>query len=133
MAQGEANIVEAFEETELAEWVYVEGRVETVTVRDRLGFKRDCELIVRNGLCVVEEPCYLVLGEPGEDDAVLACVRKEDGGEGGSDDGAKAEVVQRPGGVFAAGAAGEVLAGDGKLRGPVARGGLIQLRVGVSR
>ncbi len=54
MTQGQADIVEAFDETELAERIYVEGCVEALVVAYRLGFKRDSELVVGN-LCRVVE------------------------------------------------------------------------------
>ena len=81
-----------------------------------LRFKRDGELVVGNGLGVVQKLGDLLFSEADEDDAVLAGIREEDVGEGGRDDDAKAVIAEGPGGMLAAGTAGEVLAGDENLR-----------------
>ena len=57
----------------------------------------------------------MLFTEADEDDAVFTGVGEEDVGEGGCDDGAEAVVAERPGGVFAAGAAAEVLSDDEDL------------------
>ena len=108
-------------QAELAEGIDFEGGVKAVCVGDGLLFKRDGELIVGDGLGVVQQLRDLLFTEADEDDAVLAGVGEKDVGEGGSDDGAEAVVAERPGGVLAAGTAGEVLAGDEDLRTLVAR------------
>ena len=125
MAQGEADVVEAFEQAELAEGIDLEGCAEAAAVGHRLRFERDGELIVGNRLRVVEQFGHLLFAQPRQHDAVLAGVGKEDVGEGRRDHGAEAEVGERPGGVFAARSAGEVLAGDENLRALVAR--IVQL------
>ena len=47
VAQSQADVVEAFEQAELAEGIDFEGRVKSAAVGDGLVFKRDGELIVR--------------------------------------------------------------------------------------
>ena len=74
----------------------------------------------------------LLFAEPGQHDAVLAGVGKEDVGEGGRDDDAEAVVGERPGGVFAARSAGEVFAGDEYLRALVARIVEHERRIGIA-
>jgi hypothetical protein len=94
---------------------------EAVVVGDGLGFERDGELML-GMVCACEQQGFdLLFAEADEDDAVLAGVGEEDVGECGRDDGAEAVVAERPGGVLAARAAAEVLAGDEDLRALVAR------------
>src|ERR1035441_699738 len=121
MAQGQADVVEAFQEAESAKRVHLEGCAESPVVGDRLRLELNSKLIVWNRLCVVEQFGDLLFSEPGQHDAVLAGVGEEDVGEGGRYHGAEAEVRERPGGVFAARSAGEVLARDENLRALVTR------------
>ena len=116
VTQGQADVVEAVQQAVLAEWVDVEVRVEAEVVGDGLGFEVDGELVLGVFRASVEQGFDLVVGEDGEDDAVLAGVREEDVGEAGCDDGAEAVLVDGPGGVLARTAAAEVLLGDENLR-----------------
>jgi len=77
MAQSQADIVESFKKTELAEWVNLEGCRKALIVSNCLRFKRDGQLIIRNGLRVVEQSGHLRLTEPRQHDAVLAALEKK--------------------------------------------------------
>ena len=52
MAQRQADVVESFNQAELAEGSTSNARLESTAVGDSLLFKRDGQLIVRNGLRV---------------------------------------------------------------------------------
>ena len=112
VAEGEADVVEAVEEAVFAEGVDVEVGVEALVVGDGLCLEVDGDLVLGVGGRTDDEGFDFGVGEAGEDDAVFAGVREEDVGEGGGDDGAEAELVDGPGGVFAGGAAAEVFLGE---------------------
>src|ERR1035437_9433455 len=99
MPQSQPNVVQAFDQTELAERINLKARLESLAVSHRLVLKRDGELIVWNRLRV------------GEKD-VGKCRRNPH---------AEAKVRQRPCGMFAARSAGKVLARNQNLRALVAR------------
>jgi len=54
VAQSEADVVQAFDQTELAERVNLKARLESLAVGNSLLFERNSELIVRNCLGVVQ-------------------------------------------------------------------------------
>ena len=128
VAQGEADVVEAVQQAVFAEGVDVEVRVEAVVVGDGLGFEVDGDLVLRVCGAALDEGFDFVVGERGEDDAVLAGVGEEDVGEAGRDDGAEAVLVDGPGGVLARAAAAEVFFGDEDLGALVL--GLVEDEVG---
>ena len=116
LSQREANVVESVQQAVFAEGVDVEVCVETEVVGDGLGFEVDGELVLGVFRAAVEKGFDFVVGEDGEDEAVLAGVREEDVGEAGGDDGAEAVLMDGPGGVLAGAAAAEVFLGDEDLR-----------------
>ena len=64
MPQSQADVVESFKQTELAEWVNLKARREALVVGNCLRFERDGQLIIRNGLCVVKQRGHLLFAEP---------------------------------------------------------------------
>ena len=121
MPQREANVVETFEQAELAKGIDLEFCGESAAIGDGLRFERDGQLIARNLLRVLEQSFDLLLRKAGKNDAIFARVGKEDVGKCRSDDHAKAVVGERPCGVLAARSAAEVFAGDEDLASFVAR------------
>ncbi len=132
LTQGQADVVEPVQQAVFAEGVDVEVCVEAEVVGDGLGFEVDGELVLGVFGAAVEQGCDLVIGEDGEDEAVLSGVREEDVGEAGCDDGAEAVLMDRPGGVFARTAAAEVFLGDEDLRAVMVMLVEDELRVGLA-
>ena len=79
----------------------------------------------------LEQIFDLRFAQPDRQHAVLEAVVVEDVGEAGGDDDAKAVVLERPGGVLAAGAAAEIP--PGQEHGRALGGGLVELEVRVRR
>ena len=129
LAQGEADVVKAVEQAILAEGLHVERDLFALGAHDDLAFQVDGELVAGEGQNFVKQLGHRGLGQHDGQQAVLEAVIEEDVGKAGGDDGAKAILVQRPGGVLAARSAAEVLARqqDGGAR--IAR--LVQHEVGV--
>ena len=121
VAEGEADVVEALEETVFAKCVDFEGRLESAVIGYSLLLKRDSELVAGNGFSVAKKSLNFAFAEAGEDDAVFSGVGEEDVGESWRDNDAESEITESPGGVFAAGTAAEVFAGDKNLCVLVAR------------
>src|ERR1035437_4134229 len=121
MPQSQPNVVQAFDQTELAERINLKARLESLAVSHRLVFKRDGELIVRNGLRVREQLGYLLFAQPRLHNYVLARVGEKDVGKCRRNHHAETEITKRPCRVFAARSAGEVLARNQNLRALVAR------------
>mmetsp|Transcript_54566 Transcript_54566/g.173374 ORF Transcript_54566/g.173374 Transcript_54566/m.173374 type:complete len:829 (-) Transcript_54566:162-2648(-) len=107
LLEGEADIVEAVEEAVLAELVHLEGDGLAVGADNGLRGEIDLDLAL---VGVLHQHAHLVLGQDDGQHAVLEAVVEEDVGERGRDNGANAEVVDRPGGVLAGGPAPEVVA-----------------------
>ena len=129
VAEGEGDVVEAVEEAVFAEGVDVEAGVETFVVGDGLVFEVDGDPV--GGVCggSGDEEFDLCVVEADEDDAVFAGVGVENVGEAGGDDGEETVLVDGPGGVFAGGAAAEVLFSEQDLCAGV--GGVVEDERGV--
>src|SRR5580658_1782811 len=119
--QREADIVEPFEQAELAEGIDLKLCFESATVRHGLRFERNRELIAGNLLCVLKQRFDLRVAEPRENDAVLAGIREKDVGECRRDDHTEAVVRERPCGMLAARSAAEVPAGNENPRAVITR------------
>src|SRR4051812_41384655 len=83
VSESEADVVEAFEEAELAEGIDFEGGLETAVIGYGLILKRDGEFVAGDRLCVAEQRVDFGFAEANEDDAVLTSIGEEYVGEGG--------------------------------------------------
>src|SRR3546814_12717813 len=108
VGEGEADVVEAVEQTVLAEGIDLERYGSAVGTGDLLLLQVDRDHGVGAALRVVHQQRHLLLRQGDRQDAVLEAVVVEDVGEGWRDDAADAEVQERPGRVLARGAAAEI-------------------------
>ncbi len=129
VAQGQADVVESFEQAVAAEGIDGESCREAVIVVDQVILERDVQVVVVDGRGALKQKLDLIVGQCYQQDAVLAGVRMKDVGEAGCDDDAEAVVVERPRSMFTRRPAAEVLAGDEDLRALVLRA--IDLEVGI--
>ncbi len=95
---------------------------------DGLGLEVDGEGGIGAALGIVEEELELLGRHHEGQDAVLEAVVVEDVGKARRNDAADAEVEQGPGGMLAARAAAEIVAGDDDLGAAI--GGLVEHEIG---
>jgi hypothetical protein len=108
MFERQTDVVEAFKQALLAKRIDVEGRVEPRAVHHRLGFQVDRQSASVRLIRPLEEFLDLGLRQADGEHSVLEAIVEENVGERRRDHDAKAEIGQRPRGVFSRGAATEV-------------------------
>src|SRR6185369_14691481 len=101
VAQGQADVVPAIDQTFLAERIDLEGNAIAVRADHGLRLEIDRQLIARRRLDLTEQGLDFGGRQHDRHDAVLVAVVEEDIGERFGNDRLEAEVEQRPRRVFA--------------------------------
>ena len=128
--QGQADVVEPFDEALLAEGIDLELDDPAVGTADFLRRKIDGDRRIGAALGVVVQLGEILARDLDWQDAVLEAIVIEDIGEVGRDNAADTEVEQRPGRMLPRRAAAEIVASDNDRR--LAVGRLVEDEVGFS-
>ena len=110
LLERQRNVVQSFKEAFAAEFINFEARLKTAGVGNGKRFQVDRELIlVLLGYVLVNR--FDLLGRQSDgQDAVLGAVIVKDVCERLGNHATKTKIIERPNGVFAAGAVAEILA-----------------------
>src|SRR5438132_5558517 len=103
LLKGQANIIEAVEETVAAERIYLEGGGETLIIGHPLRFKIYGHFVTWRRFCAFQEQMDGLFGQGDRKQPVLKAVVIEDIGKRGRENGLEAIVCQRPRRVFTGG------------------------------
>ena len=111
MLQGEANIVQSFQQTVALKFTNFEGSRKTMVVGNCLVLKIHGEAILAL-VCATHQLTHIFSLQLHRQQTIFHAIVGKDVGKRWRDDRAKAVIGQRPGGVFARGTATEIFSGD---------------------
>src|SRR3989338_7765140 len=127
MLQGQADVVQAVQQTMFTKRLHLEIIHRPVRRGDALSLQVDLQTIARRNLHRLEQRIHLFRSQADRQQAVLEAIIEKDVGETRRDDGAETVIFQRPRRMLARTAAAEIFARQQYLRALIAR--LVQHKI----